>query len=123
MTWKKRVVALCLLSLPALALASVDSRLTIPQPEYLQTTCPEGPYCDTPQDCLNNCPTATSATCIENSCAFTYGSPGGGNPGGGGGNPWDDCPASFCQSYQDCVCQDDRGVYHYGQCIANACDY
>ncbi len=62
--------------------SSSDLPFTQPQPGN-RDSCFEGPYCDTDQDCANRCSGFATATCIENDCHHTYGSPGGGSGGGG----------------------------------------
>jgi hypothetical protein len=95
---------------------------TQPQPGN-RDSCFEGPYCDTNQDCADRCSGYATATCIENDCRYTYGSPGGGSGGGnpGGGSPY--CLATPCDTYAQCTCLRPDGIYDYGQCIQNVCQY
>jgi hypothetical protein len=92
-----------------------------PQPENRQLSCLEGASCSTNQDCYN-CSGYATATCTEDGCHYTYGSPGGGT-GGGGPRPWDSCPQLPCDDSRTCVCQDDQGTYHFGQCLSAVCQY
>ncbi|AFE04344.1 hypothetical protein COCOR_01869 [Corallococcus coralloides DSM 2259] len=59
--------------------------------------------CETDQDCRNACSSARTATCVQNTCEFTY--TGG---GGGGGGPF--CHEQFCTENWDCSC---NGVAGY----------
>ncbi|NPC68252.1 hypothetical protein [Corallococcus exiguus] len=59
--------------------------------------------CDTDQDCRNSCPSARTATCVQNTCEFTY-TGGGGGPGG----PF--CTEQICTENWECSC---NGVAGY----------
>ena len=98
------------------------SFLTGPPAQNRQTSCLEGAFCSTVQDCAALCSGFASTSCIDNECHYTYGSPGGGSGGGGtGGSPY--CLATPCQSFQDCVCLRPDGIYDFGQCIQQTCQY
>ena len=93
-----------------------------PAAQNRQTSCLEGAYCSTVQDCAALCSGFATTSCVDNECHYTYGSPGGGSGGGGtGGSPY--CLATPCQSFQDCVCLRPDGIYDFGQCIQNSCLY
>jgi hypothetical protein len=128
------IYLLCLLAVAAGAAASGTSAFfasgpscassstplfTQPQPGN-RDSCFEGPYCDTDQDCANRCSGFATATCVENDCHYTYGSPGGGS---GGGGYHSSCFSTSCDSYAQCVCLRPDGIYDYGQCIQNLCQY
>ncbi|QRN97193.1 hypothetical protein JRI60_51035 [Archangium violaceum] len=59
-------------------------------------------FCETDQDCVNACPSAPSAACVDYTCQ--YSTSGG---GGGGGGPF--CPASFCDDDSQCTCKGAQG--------------
>jgi hypothetical protein len=86
-----------------------------------QTNCLDGASCSTNQDCANLCSGYATATCVEEQCRYTYGSPGGGSGGSGGGGST--CFPNSCQSYQECVCLRPDGIYDYGQCLQGTCQY
>jgi hypothetical protein len=69
-------------------------------------------FCSTVSHCWANCPSATTAACVNNICQYTYGS--GGGPGGGGQG----CPyQKFCNpEFNNC----DYGTVQ-GDCINNVC--
>jgi hypothetical protein len=132
----KRFLAiyLCLLAVAAIAVAadipaffaagpscasSSAPLFTQPQPGN-RDSCFQGPYCDTNQDCENRCSGYATATCIENDCYYTYGSPGGGT---GGGGYHSSCFSTPCDTYAQCTCLRPDGIYDYGQCIQNLCIY
>ncbi|WP_257459463.1 hypothetical protein [Archangium lipolyticum] len=60
-------------------------------------------FCETDQDCVNACPSAPSAACVDYVCQ--YSTSGGG--GGGGGGPL--CHAQFCDDDSQCECNGVRG--------------
>jgi hypothetical protein len=99
-----------------------ESLWTAPPAQDRQTSCLEGAYCNTVQDCAALCSGFATANCVDNECRYTYGSPGGGSGGGGtGGSPY--CLATPCQTFQDCVCLRPDGIYDFGQCLQGSCQY
>lgn len=106
---------------PAKAPSSCSSMLTGALSAIYQTNCFDGASCLTNQDCANLCSGYATATCVEEQCRYTYGSPGGGSGGSGGGGST--CFPTACQSYQECVCLRPDGIYDYGQCIQGTCQY
>ena len=58
--------------------------------------------CDSNQDCSNACPGALTATCVQNSCQFTYST-----GGGGGGGPF--CSEQVCSADSECDCNGRAG--------------
>ncbi|MFP2929019.1 hypothetical protein ACLESO_28230 [Pyxidicoccus sp. 3LG] len=66
--------------------------------------------CSSVSECWAACPSASSVSCTNNACRYTY--PG----GGGGGGPT--CPSSRCIDDSDCVCSGRQGY-----CDMRACRY
>jgi hypothetical protein len=72
---------------------------------YNMMICPDDDYC------WNQCPTASSAACINNVCQFSL-------PGGGGGSPGNGCPyESLCA--EDYHCTFPGGIT--GTCVNSRC--
>jgi hypothetical protein len=66
--------------------------------------------CSSVSECWAACPSASSVSCVNNGCRYTY--PG----GGGGGGPT--CPLTRCADDSDCVCNGRQGY-----CDTRACRY
>jgi hypothetical protein len=68
--------------------------------------------CSTASECWAACPSASSVSCVNNGCSYTYS----GGGGGGGGGP--SCPLTRCSDDSDCVCSGQQGY-----CDGRACRY
>ncbi|MFP2957549.1 hypothetical protein ACLEPN_06870 [Myxococcus sp. 1LA] len=61
-------------------------------------------FCDEDSQCANACPSAQTATCMNNVCEYTYRTGGG---TGGPGGPF--CPTMLCADDYHCKCGDRQG--------------
>ncbi|WP_164019770.1 hypothetical protein [Pyxidicoccus trucidator] len=92
--------------------SSEELRAETSGPEDVSTLACVAVRCTDASECWNACPSASSVSCVNNGCRYTY--PGGG--GGGGGGPT--CPLTRCSDDADCVCKGQQGY-----CEVRACRY
>jgi hypothetical protein len=91
-----------------------------PTPLFKTDDCFEGP-CFVSSDCLPACPQAVTATCLSDTCHYTFYTPGGGGGTGGGGTGGGgtDCAEIPCLDSSQCgVCNGRQGA-----CIGDSCRY
>lgn len=94
-----------------MALLAVVSVLTSPPSQTSASVCNMG-LCITVADCWENCPSAATASCVNNGCQYTFGGPGGGGPSGG------QCPEQrICRDHDDCIYGSVQGNCSNSVCV------